>query len=154
VQEAMAKLLPPSDLTTDQLRARSWWKGSDLFLVVDDYDLVAGAQNPLLVLLELLPQARDIGLHLILARSAGGAGRAMFDPVIQRVREMGSPGVLLSGSKDEGKLLGGIAPVAQVPGRGFYVERRTGSRLIQTALAGSFEKLPGGRHAGTRPYGE
>ena len=96
---------------------------------------MAGASNPLLPLADLIPQARDIGLHLILARSAGGAGRAMFDPIIQRVREMGSPGLIMSGSRDEGALLGGVKPQAQPPGRGHFVERRTGSRLVQVALA-------------------
>jgi S-DNA-T family DNA segregation ATPase FtsK/SpoIIIE len=134
VREALAQRLPPPDLTPAQLRSRSWWQGSDLFLLVDDYDLVAGVTNPLLPIADLIPQARDIGLHLIVARSAGGAGRAMFDPIIQRIREMGSPGLLMSGSKDEGSLLGSVRPQAQPPGRGFFVERRTGSQLVQTAL--------------------
>ena len=35
--------------TPAQLRARSWWKGPDVFVLVDDYDLVAtSAGNPLL----------------------------------------------------------------------------------------------------------
>ena len=136
VREALAQRLPPPDLTPAQLRSRSWWRGSDLFLLVDDYDLVAGVTNPLLPIADLIPQARDIGLHLIVARSAGGAGRAMFDPIIQRIREMGSPGLLMSGSKDEGSLLGSVRPQAQPPGRGFFVERRTGSQLVQTALLG------------------
>jgi S-DNA-T family DNA segregation ATPase FtsK/SpoIIIE len=109
---------------------------------VDDYDLVAGSQNPLLALTEFLPQARDVGLHVILARSAGGAGRAMFDPVIQRLREMGSPGLIMSGSKDEGSLLGGVRPAPQPCGRGFLVERRSASRLVQVALLGA--AAPGG----------
>jgi len=134
VREAMIERLPPPNLTPQQLRSRSWWHGSDLILLVDDYDLVAGAANPLLALADLISQARDIGLHLILARSAGGAGRAMFDQIIQRVREMGSPGMIMSGSKDEGVLLGGVKPQAQPPGRGFFVERRTGSRLVQVGL--------------------
>jgi S-DNA-T family DNA segregation ATPase FtsK/SpoIIIE len=134
IREALVKRLPPPDLTPQQLRSRSWWQGSDLFLVIDDYDLVAGASNPLLPLADLVPQGRDIGLHLVLARSAGGAGRAMFDPLIQRIREMGSPGLIMSGSKDEGALLGGVRPQAQPLGRGYFVERRTGTRLVQTAL--------------------
>jgi DNA segregation ATPase FtsK/SpoIIIE, S-DNA-T family len=147
VREAMIARLPPPDLTTRQLRDRSWWQGSDLFLVVDDYDLVAGASNPLLPLADLIPQARDIGLHLILARSAGGAGRAMFDPIIQRVREMGSPGMIMSGSKDEGALLGGVKPQAQPPGRGYHVERRAGSQLVQVALADDSVMTATGHHA-------
>jgi len=137
VREAMTVRLPPPDLTPQQLRSKSWWRGSDLFLIVDDYDLVAGGTNPLMQLAEMIPQARDIGLHIVLARSAGGAGRAMFDPVIQRIREMGSPGLIMSGSRDEGGLIGGIRPQAQPPGRGLFVERRTGSRLVQTALLGA-----------------
>ncbi len=134
IREALVARLPPPDLTPAQLRSRSWWRGSELFLVVDDYDLVSGTSNPLMPLADLIPQARDIGLHVIIARSAGGAGRAMFDPLIQRIREMGSPGLLMSGSKDEGALLGGVKAQPQPAGRGCYVERRTGVRLVQTAL--------------------
>jgi S-DNA-T family DNA segregation ATPase FtsK/SpoIIIE len=152
VREAMTKRLPPPDLTSQQLRSRSWWQGSDLFLVIDDYDLVAGASNPLIALSDLIPQARDIGLHLIVARSAGGAGRSMFDPIIQRIREMGSPGLIMSGSRDEGPLVGSVKPAAQPAGRGFFVERRTGSKLVQVALLddGTAPAAPaaGAHHAG------
>ena len=147
VREAMVARLPPPDLTPQQLRTRSWWEGSDLFLIVDDYDLVAGATNPLLQIADLVPQARDIGLHLILARSAGGAGRAMFDQIIQRVREMGSPGLIMSGSKDEGALIGGVKPQPQPPGRGLFVERRTGTRLVQVALLEDGTGPATGQHA-------
>jgi S-DNA-T family DNA segregation ATPase FtsK/SpoIIIE len=110
------------------------WTGPKLFLLIDDYDLVGGAQgNPMLALTEFLPQARDIGVHVVLSRAAGGAGRGMFDGVMQRIREMGSPGVLLSGSKDEGALLGSVKMEPLPPGRGRYVHRRTGAMLIQTA---------------------
>jgi len=134
VNEALTERLPPPDLTPDQLRSRSWWSGSDLFLLVDDYDLVATSSNPLLPIIELVPQARDIGLHMVLARSAGGAGRSMYDPVIQRIREMGSPGLIMSGSKDEGTLLGSVKAHKLQVGRGYLVDRRTGTRLVQTAL--------------------
>ena len=122
-REALLERLPSASLTAEELRARSWWKGSDLYLIVDDYDLVAGATNPLLPIMDLLPQARDIGLHVVLARSAGGAGRAMFEPVVQRLREMGTPTLLMSASKDEGQLFG-VKPQALPAGRGFLVARR------------------------------
>ncbi len=134
VARALRTRLPGPDVTAEQLRARSWWSGPELFLVVDDYDLVAGQQgNPLAVLLDLLPQARDIGLHLILARRSGGAGRSLYEPVVQRIRELGSPGLILSGSRDEGPLLGDEKPSPQPPGRGTLVGRRTGARLVQVA---------------------
>ena len=44
--------IPGPDVTPAQLRDRSWWKGAEGFILVDDYDLVATAtDNPLLVLL-------------------------------------------------------------------------------------------------------
>jgi DNA segregation ATPase FtsK/SpoIIIE, S-DNA-T family len=135
-REALVKRLPPADLTADQLRNRSWWRGSDLFVIVDDYDLVAGAANPLLPLIDLLPQAREIGLHLVLARSAGGAGRAMFEPVVQRLREMGSTALLMSASKDEGPIFG-VKPQTLPCGRGHLVTRRAEPVLVQTAFAAS-----------------
>ncbi|GGT15287.1 type VII secretion protein EccCa [Nonomuraea spiralis] len=133
-RNALLKRLPPANLTPEQLRARDWWKGSDLYFVVDDYDLVATSNNPLLPLVELLPQARDIGLHLIMSRAMGGLGRAMFDPVLQRIKDMASPAVILSGSRDEGFLFGNVRAQPQPPGRGFVVDRRLGSRLAQTAF--------------------
>lgn len=130
---SMSRRLPGPDVTPRQLRDRSWWQGPELFLVVDDYDLVATSGGPLAPLTEYLPQGRDIGLHLILARASGGAGRALFDPVIQRLREMATPGLIMSGSREEGALLGDIRPSPLPPGRGTLVRRRSGAELIQVA---------------------
>jgi S-DNA-T family DNA segregation ATPase FtsK/SpoIIIE len=137
VHGALLKRLPPSDLTPDQLRNRSWWSGSDLFVFVDDYELVATPSgNPLMPLADLIPQARDIGLHIIVARSMGGAGRSLFDPIIQRLKDMASPSLMMSGNKDEGALFGDVRPGPLPPGRGMHIDRRTGKRLIQTAQLG------------------
>ncbi|GAA1994457.1 type VII secretion protein EccCa [Catenulispora subtropica] len=123
--EAMRRRLPGPDVTPEQLRERSWWKGPELFVIVDDYELVAvPGRNPLAPLLDYLAQARDIGLHLVIARGSGGAGRGLFEPVLQRLRELGSPGLVMSGSKDEGALLGTVKPGPQPAGRGVLVHRR------------------------------
>jgi DNA segregation ATPase FtsK/SpoIIIE, S-DNA-T family len=130
----LSRRLPGPDVTPQQLRDRSWWTGPELFVLVDDYDLVAaGPSNPLLPLLEFLPQARDIGLHLILNRRCGGAMRALYEPIIQRLRELSAPGLILSGSPDEGPLLGAVRPQPLPPGRGTLVTRRDGVRLVQLA---------------------
>ncbi|HWB36781.1 MAG TPA: type VII secretion protein EccCb, partial [Rugosimonospora sp.] len=126
--------LPGPDVTAEQLRKRSWWKGPELYVLVDDYDLVAGgSSNPVTPLLEFLSQARDVGLHVILTRRTGGASRALYEPVVMRLRELGSPGILLSGDREEGTLLGNVRPSLQPPGRGYLVTRREGSRLVQLA---------------------
>ena len=112
------------------------WSGPRLFVVIDDYDLVVASQaNPMHQIVEFLPQSRDIGLHLLLSRSSGGAGQGMYEPVMRSMREMGTPGVLLSGSKDEGAVLGSVKMEPLPPGRGRLVHRRLGSVLIQTARA-------------------
>ena len=130
----MERRLPGPDVTAQQLRDRSWWTGPELFVLVDDYDLVvAGPTNPLTPLLEYLPQARDVGLHLVLTRRAGGASRALYEPVIQRLRELSAPGLVMSGPSDEGALIGAVKPTLMPPGRGRLLTRREGIRLVQLA---------------------
>jgi DNA segregation ATPase FtsK/SpoIIIE, S-DNA-T family len=130
----MRRRLPGPDVTPQQLRDRSWWTGPELFVLVDDYDLVAAAPvNPLLPLVEHLSQARDLGLHLVLTRRSGGASRALYEPVIQRLRELASPGLVMSGDHEEGALVGSVRPAPLPPGRGRLVTRREGTRLVQLA---------------------
>jgi S-DNA-T family DNA segregation ATPase FtsK/SpoIIIE len=72
VATVMRSRLPGPDVTAEQLGTRSWWSGLRGYVLVDDYDLVAGAAtNPLLPLLEFIPQARDLGLHIVLTRRVG-----------------------------------------------------------------------------------
>lgn len=136
MQSAIANRLPGPDVTGQQLRERSWWRGPELYLLVDDYDLVSGAQNPLADLLDLIVQAADIGLHLIVTRRVGGASRALFDPVLQRLREIGTPALIMSGHREEGTLFG-VRPAPLPPGRGFLVQRDDGTQLVQTAWEGT-----------------
>uniref|UniRef100_UPI002028D5E6 type VII secretion protein EccCa n=1 Tax=Actinotalea sp. C106 TaxID=2908644 RepID=UPI002028D5E6 len=114
--------LPGPDVTPEQLRRRSWWSGAEVYLLVDDYDLVATSTgNPLMPLVPLLAQAGDIGLHVIIARRTGGAGRAMYEPVLQALKDLAAPGLVLSGSPEEGALVGAAKPVPGPPGRGQLV---------------------------------
>lgn len=134
VKGSLTRRLPGPDVTQEQLRNRSWWTGPDVFVVVDDYDLVATQSgNPLAPLVEFLAQAKDVGLHVILARRTGGAGRALFEPVIARLRELSSPGIVMSGNKDDGVLLGTVKLQQLPPGRGTLVSRRGGQQLMQVA---------------------
>jgi S-DNA-T family DNA segregation ATPase FtsK/SpoIIIE len=134
VRDSMQRRLPGPDVTQEQLKNRSWWKGPELFLLIDDYDLVAPqGNNPLQPLAEFLAQAKDVGLHLIAVRRTGGASRSMFDPVLGKLKEIAAPGLVGSGSKDEGALLGTVKPSALPPGRGTLVSRRHGQQLMQVA---------------------
>lgn len=131
----MERRTPTADVTAQQLRDRSWWSGPTVFVVIDDYDLVATSSgNPLAGLTELLPFARDVGVRFIIARSTAGAGRASYEAFMQRVKELGAQGVVLAGDPGEGDLLGGVRPRPMPAGRGVFVSRRRGKPLVQVGL--------------------
>ncbi|WP_225732480.1 MULTISPECIES: type VII secretion protein EccCa [unclassified Nocardia] len=129
----LARRQAPADVTPQQLRERSWWSGPELYVIVDDYDLVATSSgNPVQALLDYLPHARDLGFHVIIARRSGGASRAMYEAVIGRMRDLGSAGLIMSCNKDEGVLMGTTRPSFMPPGRGTFVTRDV-EGLIQLA---------------------
>ncbi|GAA4702556.1 type VII secretion protein EccC [Nocardioides conyzicola] len=126
--------IPGPDVTQEQLRGRSWWSGAEVYVLIDDYDLVATQQgSPALALAPLLAQARDVGLHVVVARRSGGASRALYEPVIQSLRDLAMPGLLLSGSPDEGYLIGNQKPQPAPAGRGRLVSRDRGVEVVQMA---------------------
>jgi DNA segregation ATPase FtsK/SpoIIIE, S-DNA-T family len=136
IAESLRRRLPGPAVSARALRERSWWTGPELYLLVDDYDLVGpggAAVHPLAALVEFLPQAKDVGLHVVVARRCGGAARALFDPLLGRLRELGAPALVMSGSPDEGPLLEAVKPAPQPPGRGLLVDRRRGTCMIQLA---------------------
>src|SRR6202012_1570742 len=63
--EQLRRRMPPRYTTPLQLRQRGWWSGPEIYVVIDDYDLVGGGGNPLASLAEVLPHSRDLGLHLL-----------------------------------------------------------------------------------------
>ncbi|MEU2362736.1 type VII secretion protein EccCa [Streptomyces noursei] len=134
--EALAGLMerrrPSDDVTPQQLRDRSWWTGPRFFVLVDDYDLVASsAGNPLSVLTDHLPFARDAGVHFLIARSTAGVSRALFEPFLQRLKELGAQGLILSGDPHEGDILGATRAQPMPPGRAHFVSRKRGTPLVQ-----------------------
>ncbi|WP_367123973.1 type VII secretion protein EccCa [Streptomyces phytohabitans] len=132
LQGLMEARRPPEDVTPQQLRDRSWWDGPKMFVIVDDYELVSTSSgNPLAVLTEHLPFARDIGVCFIIARSAAGASRASFEPFMQRLKELGAQGVVLSGDPSEGDIIGSVRARPMPPGRGFFASRKRGTPLVQ-----------------------
>jgi DNA segregation ATPase FtsK/SpoIIIE, S-DNA-T family len=124
----------PSTVTPTQLRSRSWWSGPEIYVLIDDYDLIATDRgNPLMPLLEFLPEARDLGLHLVAARRSGGAARAMFEPLLAALRDAGCLTLLMSGSPDEGLMIGSVRQSPMPPGRGTLITRQGDSQLVQVA---------------------
>jgi type VII secretion protein EccCb len=98
----LQKRLPPADLTTAQLRSRSWWTGPDVVLLVDDWHMVVAAGGPfgpMAPLTPLLPAASDIGLHILVTCQISQAQRSTMDKFVGAAYGAGSPTLFLSGEK-------------------------------------------------------
>ena len=131
LEEELRRRIAGPGVGQRELRARSWWSGPDIYLIVDDYDLVSTESgNPLAPIVELLPHAKDLGLHLVVARRSGGAGRALFEPLLARLRELGCLGIMMSASPEEGVLLGAVRAGPLPAGRA-RLTSRTGERVVQ-----------------------
>ena len=103
-------------------------------LLVDDYDILSASSQPLAPLQPYVAAGDDLRFHVVIARRVAGASRALFEPFLLSLRESGSTGLLMTGDRSEGKLLGDVYPRALPPGRGQWIRRGEPVRLIQTAL--------------------
>ena len=110
--------LPGPDVTAEQLAARNWWAGPDIYVVIDDLELVD--DEHLRPLLPLIPHAQDVGLHIIAARKFGGTGRALLGVFLSALKDQLPDVVIMSGTKEEGALFG-VRPLTLRPGRGIFV---------------------------------
>ncbi|HUY77217.1 MAG TPA: type VII secretion protein EccCa [Ktedonobacterales bacterium] len=133
--EIEPRQLTGSDLTIEQLATPRKWEGPHYFVFADDYDqIVTPSGNPLASLSDMVLEGRDIGLHIILARRVGGTSRSVYEPIFQRLLEMSTPGMILSGDPGEGILLGATRAAPLPPGRGYYVRPKQRLILTQTAF--------------------
>ncbi|WP_040421218.1 type VII secretion protein EccC [Corynebacterium timonense] len=122
----LSQRLPGADVTAEQLAARSWWQGPDIWVVIDDLDLVA--DEVLRPLIPLLPHARDVGLHLVVARKFGGVARALYGGFLGAAKDLAPDVMLFDATRDEGTIFG-VRPSAHKPGRATLVR---GSDVVGT----------------------
>jgi S-DNA-T family DNA segregation ATPase FtsK/SpoIIIE len=134
---AMKNRVPADDISPARLKLRDWWEGPELFILVDDYDLVGAGSgsHPFAAVLDHLAQGAEIGLHLIVARGANGIGRAMGDPLLRKLQEVNTPSLLMSCPPSEGYLFGNVKPRQLTCGRGLYITRRS-TVQVQTGHLG------------------
>lgn len=131
VRESLRKRLPGPDVTQEQLKNRSWWSGPELYVIVDDAELVdADVLEPLR---EFIPPAKDVGLHVVIARRTEGAAAALEHGVLNTLAHIRTPGIVGDGDFREGPLIFGVWPSALMPGRVTAVSRRHGQELVQLA---------------------
>lgn len=122
--------LPGPDVTPEQLAGRSWWEGPDIYIVIDDLDLVP--DEHLRPLLDLLPHSADIGMHIFIARKFGGVGRAIHGRFLGALKDERPNVLILDGNRDEGAIFG-VRASTQPPGRGTLVSDNTVVGMMQVA---------------------
>jgi S-DNA-T family DNA segregation ATPase FtsK/SpoIIIE len=104
--------------------------------MIDDYDLVATATgNPLLAAAEFVPHGLDVGFHVVLARRTSGAGRSLYEPLLQSVSGQAGCGLLFSGDRLEGHLINGLAAQRLPVGRALVARRGIPPEQVQVAWA-------------------
>ncbi|KAK1182919.1 type VII secretion protein EccCa [Streptomyces sp. NBS 14/10] len=133
---AVRTRLPGPDIAPARMRLCDWWTGPRLFILVDDYDMVGGGgplNQPFSPLMDHLALGYEVGMHLIVARAAAGAGRGLNDPLMRRLQEVNAPGILLSCPPTEGYLFSNVKGRNLIPGRGTHITRRKKVE-VQTAL--------------------
>ena len=130
IMEELRARVPSADITPAQLRRRDWWSGPEIFVFVDDYDLLLSITGgPITPLVELIPQAGDIGLHLIVARAGAGSSRTAMDSVIRRLHESNTPELTFSMPSSEPLTFGSGRGKSLPQGRAELLSRRGGTGL-------------------------
>ena len=88
----LTQRLPGPEVTATRLRARDWWQGPEVWLVVDDLDLLA--PSPLGPLVALLPHAHEVGLHVVVAARE----TLRHDPTLTALADLGAARLSLDGT--------------------------------------------------------
>jgi DNA segregation ATPase FtsK/SpoIIIE, S-DNA-T family len=132
---AIQARVPGPEIAPARMRLCDWWSGPRLFILVDDYDMVGAGpmQHPFDPLLTHLALGYEVGLHMVVARSASGAGRGLNEMLMRRLQEVNTPALLMSCPPDEGFLFGNVKGRILPTGRALRIARRK-TVQIQTAL--------------------
>ncbi|MGV0743863.1 type VII secretion protein EccCa [Mycolicibacterium sp. XJ870] len=131
----------PAGITAAERKARSWWQGPEIFIVIDDYQIVAPRHSSPPVH-ELAPWMRNDalarGFHFVIARNSQGLMMSEHsDPILKQLAEDRAPAVLLSADKFDGAVGETKFERFGIPGRARYVETAFGrTERIQAAWSG------------------
>lgn len=138
----------PAGIDAETRAARSWWRGPEIFIVIDDYHLFAAVdpatgQAPVHKFLPWIanePLAR--GLHFVIARASENlAVNAVRDPILSRLTTDLVPTVMLSADKYDGQIGEVKFERFGIPGRGRYVQESFARKdRIQVAWSGIYDE--------------
>jgi DNA segregation ATPase FtsK/SpoIIIE-like protein len=124
---ALRDRLPPAGLSQEELLNRKSWEGPHHFVVIDDEHelrphnqmVKPAATAPLWALIE---RSREVGLHVIAARSPGNwASQSVMNPFLQKLTGSRSPTLFMDNDPATVKVYARISAQQLPPGRGLLV---------------------------------
>ncbi|MGC7094977.1 FtsK/SpoIIIE domain-containing protein [Amycolatopsis lurida] len=128
------RLQPPGEVLADLLgglrrRLGNAWTGPRVFVVIDDLDQFSAQDDPLSALREVIPYAREIGLHFLVAGTSG----IIMRPEVADLMDLGTPRLFLDEATHPGTAVGELPPIPAV-GRGELLPWKQPVRLPWTPL--------------------
>ncbi len=124
--------------TAEQDAAPSAEGRPKIVLVMDDYDVLSGAgASPLGELRSFISMGPEIDFHILMARRMAGASRALYDSGFSTLKDSGATGIMLSGDRSEGALLGNVRPAKLPAGRGIVIQTGQAPQTVQFVLPGA-----------------
>lgn len=140
VSRALGRRLPSGPLTAQQRRSRAWWSGPEIFLFIDDYQMVYNAVPQAFEALK--PNwgtAHNLGFHAVVACPIGIATRVLSQTgqLPKQINDVNGATLVMDGIKENGPILG-VRVEPRVPGRGVLI---TGGdkEVIQTPVVADLE---------------
>ncbi|MCE9516768.1 MAG: type VII secretion protein EccCa [Mycobacterium sp.] len=143
----LADRLPPAGLSQSELLSRKAWEGPHHFVLIDDeHELrsnpVPGKAAATAPLWNLIERSREIGLHVIAARSPGNwAGVSAMSPFLQKLTGSRAPTLFMDNDPQTVKVFGRTSAQQLAPGRGLLV---TTDGSIEGVLVGIGRPQSGG----------
>lgn len=123
--------LRPDDVSQEEIAAGiRRWSGPEYFVLVDNEHLLeqwlaaggwAGKPFALTNVTGFIPRADEVGLHVIVSRRINEWAKAVYTPMISALKQALAPGLVMSGDRIEGVILGNEFAKEQPAGRGVYV---------------------------------
>lgn len=162
--EILRPRLRPDDATQEEIASGARrWRGPEYFVIVDNEDVLeawhsanswSGKPFALQYVAAFVPRADEVGLHVIVARRIEEWPKAEYTPLMRALKQKQTPGLVMSGARTEGVILGKQFAADQPAGRGVYVTREVVAPA-QLALPDAVGTPPRwrGRH-GSTPGGE
>ncbi len=125
--QVLSRREPPPGLSAEQLLARTWWSGPEIFLIIDDVQqLPPGFDSPLHKAAPWVTRAADVGLHVLVTRTFGGWSSAGSDPMLRALAQANAPLLVMDADPDEGFIRGKMKGGPLPRGRGLLMAEDTG----------------------------